>query len=125
MKEKYKKFSFLYFVESFFQLKYLHLLLISIIFSLAISFITHFLIYIKNVDSNNLLLITLTFAILFIFSQIILISTRYGQEIMNTFIGIFTNLFGKEIIPSFFVSKSFYFILALLLHIGLCGLLLF
>lgn len=83
---KYKKGSFLYFVETYFQLKYIHFFTFSIIYSLIINipFIIlsiNRIIVEKSFNTEYLVISLLPFCIMIFLSQLILICTRYYQTL--------------------------------------------
>ena len=97
---KYKKGSFLYFVEKYFQLKYIHFFTFSIIYSLIINipFIIlsiNRIIVEKSFNTEYLVISLLPFCIMIFLSQLILICTRYYQtlEMVNE---IFVIRIGKK-----------------------------
>lgn len=119
--DEYEKSSFLYAVEKFFQLKYKHLLLISVVF--AFVFVLPFglpmvISSIKKMDSDNIKITALLFAVAFVISQAILISNRYYQDIkeLRNFFSIKLGTW-KDPDYSKIGYKIFHFILAILLHL--------
>ena len=119
--DEYEKSSFLYAVEKFFQLKYKHLLLISVVF--AFVFVLPFglpmvISSIKKMDSDNIKITALLFAVAFVISQAILISNRYYQDIkeLRNFFSIKLGTW-KDPDYSRIGYKIIHFVLAILLHL--------
>ena len=115
-----EKGSFLHAVEKFFQLKYKHLLLISLIFALiyVLPFDLLILSSIKKMDSEYIIITALMFALTFIISQVILISNRYYQDIKELKI-FFSIKLGTWKDPDYsrIGYKIIHFVLAILLHL--------
>ena len=115
-----EKGSFLHAVEKFFQLKYKHLLLISLIFALiyVLPFDLLILSSIKKMDSEYIIITALMFALTFIISQVILISNRYYQDIkeLKSFFSIKLGTW-KDPDYSRIGYKIIHFVLAILLHL--------
>lgn len=122
---KYKKGSFLYFVEKYFQLKYIHLFTFSIIYSLIINipFIIvsiNRIIVEKSFNTEYLVISLLPFCIMIFLSQLILICTRYYQtlKMVNE---IFVIKIGKKNDYSSLNYKIINFIIVIIGHIVITG----
>lgn len=122
---KYKKGSFLYFVETYFQLKYIHFFTFSIIYSLIINipFIIlsiNRIIVEKSFNTEYLVISLLPFCIMIFLSQLILICTRYYQtlKMVNE---IFVIRIGKKNDYSSLNYKIINFIIAVISHIVITG----
>ena len=113
---KYKKGSFLYFIEKYFQCKYMHLFTFSIIYSLIINRI----IVEKSFNTEYLVISLLPFCIMIFLSQLILICTRYYQtlKMVNE---IFVIRIGKKNDYSSLNYKIINFIIAIIGHIVITG----
>lgn len=122
---KYKKGSFLYFIEKYFQLKYMHLFTFSIIYSLIINipFIIlsiNRIIVEKSFSTKYLVISLLPFCIMIFLSQLILICTRYYQtlKMVNE---IFVIKIGKKNDYSSLNYKIINFIIVIIGHIVIMG----
>ena len=97
----YKKGSFVYFVEKYFQLKYIHLCIFSVVYSLAIHvtaiiFLRSGIITTgKNIQLEYLPISMMLFCITIFFSQLVLICTRYYQT-LEMLTEIFVIRIGKK-----------------------------
>lgn len=116
----YKKGTFLYIVEQYFQVKYYKLVLLSLVYSIILDTVLffQFLQTIKNDGINAEIFETLilTFVLDFIISQIIIISTRFYQFMLEI-----QDLFSIKILGKIDYSKIGYkiihFFLGIILHI--------